>query len=102
MVFFILLVQVEDRSSDEICAQLGIIHPDLEYTDDDFQTLSNYKLFTQHVRPFIVKDNPRGVSQSKIASLMTAMWKEFLNQNPNKEVVPPVRKVRDGKYHILL
>ncbi|XP_042241435.1 chromodomain-helicase-DNA-binding protein Mi-2 homolog [Homarus americanus] len=31
----------------------------LEYTENDYQTLTTYKLFQQHVRPLLAKENPR-------------------------------------------
>lgn len=51
----------------EVCESFGLNDVDLEYTDNDYQTLTTYKLFQQHVRPLLAKENPR-VRQSNVSS----------------------------------
>lgn len=43
----------------EVCESFGLNDVDLEYTENDYQTLTTYKLFQQHVRPLLAKENPR-------------------------------------------
>lgn len=43
----------------EVCESFGLNDVELEYTDSDFQNLTTYKLFQQHVRPLLAKENPR-------------------------------------------
>lgn len=54
---------------------------DIEYSEDDFQNLQTYKLFQQHVRPILQKENPR-VPMSKLMMLVAAKWREFVEQSP--------------------
>ena len=37
----------------------GLTDVDVEYTEADFQNLTTYKLFQQHVRPMLGKENPK-------------------------------------------
>lgn len=37
----------------------GLTDVDVEYTEADFQNLTTYKLFQQHVRPLLGKENPK-------------------------------------------
>lgn len=51
-----------------------------------------YKMFTQHVRPILQKENPKAPS-SKIMMLTAAKWREFCEENPNlKEEEPEGEK----------
>ncbi|KAH7958416.1 hypothetical protein HPB49_001404 [Dermacentor silvarum] len=56
----------------------------MEYTDADYQNLTSYKLFSQHVRPLITKANPK-IAMAKIVLLISAKWHEFLRDNPNAD-----------------
>ena len=67
----------EKKSPSEIIADdLGINNVDIEYDEDDFITLNNYKLFKQHVQPLLQKANPK-VAMSKMVTLIGAKWREF-------------------------
>lgn len=44
---------------EEVCSTFGLIDVDIEYSESDFQNLTNYKLFQQHVRPLLSKENPK-------------------------------------------
>jgi hypothetical protein len=37
----------------------GLTDVDVEYSEADFQNLTTYKLFQQHVRPMLGKENPK-------------------------------------------
>lgn len=43
----------------EVCESFSLNDVQIEYTDNDYQTLTTYKLFQQHVRPLLAKENPR-------------------------------------------
>ncbi|RWS31027.1 chromodomain-helicase-DNA-binding protein Mi-2-like isoform X5 [Leptotrombidium deliense] len=66
----------------EICTEFDLEDIDYDYTDSDYQTLTNYKLFSQHIRPLIAKANPK-IAMSKMVTLISAKWREFTANNPN-------------------
>lgn len=75
----------------------GLNDVELEYDEEDFETLTTYKIFCQHIRPLICKENPK-TAQSKIVSLVGAKWREFLAQHPNKDLLEkPARKGRSSE-----
>ncbi|XP_049956227.1 chromodomain-helicase-DNA-binding protein Mi-2 homolog [Schistocerca serialis cubense] len=80
---------VQDSNSgmptvEEVCETFGLTDVDVEYTEADFQNLTTYKLFQQHVRPLLTKENPK-VPMSKLMMLVAAKWRDFTNINPNTE-----------------
>lgn len=103
LLFFLQTTQAQ-KSSAEICTEFGLEDVILDYTDEDYQTLTNYKLFSQHIRPIIAKANPK-IAISKMVTLISAKWREFLENNPNREaildeedrVVIPKPKPKEGK-----
>lgn len=48
-------------SVEEVCQTFGLQDVSIEYTDADYQNLTTYKLFQQHVRPILAKENPKVV-----------------------------------------
>jgi len=48
-------------SVEEVCQTFGLQDVTIDYTDADFQNLTTYKLFQQHVRPILAKENPKVV-----------------------------------------
>ncbi|PSN37765.1 Chromodomain-helicase-DNA-binding protein Mi-2 [Blattella germanica] len=44
---------------EEVCDTFGLTDVDVEYTEADFQNFTTYKLFQQHVRPLLSKENPK-------------------------------------------
>lgn len=44
---------------EEVCNTFGLTDVDLKFTDSDYQNLTTYKLFQQHVRPLLAKENPK-------------------------------------------
>ena len=46
-------------SVEEVCSTFGLTDVDIDYEDSEFQNLNNYKLFQQHVRPLLQKENPK-------------------------------------------
>ncbi|XP_054288773.1 chromodomain-helicase-DNA-binding protein Mi-2 homolog isoform X2 [Macrosteles quadrilineatus] len=69
---------------EEVCQTFGLNDVHIEYTDADFQNLTTYKLFQQHVRPLLAKDNPK-VPTGKMMMLVAAKWRDFCNLNPNQQ-----------------
>ncbi|XP_019868397.1 chromodomain-helicase-DNA-binding protein Mi-2 homolog isoform X2 [Aethina tumida] len=67
---------------EEVCSTFGLSDVDIEYTETEFQNLTSYKLFQQHVRPLLAKENPK-IPMSKLMMLVAAKWREFSNINPN-------------------
>lgn len=67
---------------DEVCSTFDLTDVDIEYSEDDFQNLITYKMFQQHVRPILQKENPK-VPMSKLMMLVAAKWREFSELNPN-------------------
>lgn len=48
-------------SVEEVCQTFGLQDVSIDYTDADYQNLTTYKLFQQHVRPILAKENPKVV-----------------------------------------
>ncbi|XP_015124257.1 chromodomain-helicase-DNA-binding protein Mi-2 homolog isoform X4 [Diachasma alloeum] len=69
---------------EEVCSTFGLTDVPIEYTDADFQNLTAYKLFQQHVRPALAKENPK-VPMSKLMMLVAAKWRDFLVLNPHTQ-----------------
>ncbi|KAG8225258.1 hypothetical protein J437_LFUL006490 [Ladona fulva] len=69
---------------EEVCTTFGLQDVEIEYSESDFQNLTTYKLFQQHVRPMLSKENPK-VPMSKLMMLVAAKWREFSNINPNTQ-----------------
>ncbi|XP_039301509.1 chromodomain-helicase-DNA-binding protein Mi-2 homolog [Nilaparvata lugens] len=44
---------------EEVCSTFGLTDVTLDFSDEDYQNLTTYKLFQQHVRPILSKDNPK-------------------------------------------
>lgn len=84
------------KSSAEICAELGIQDVAMEYTDADYQNLTTYKLFSQHIRPLLAKENPK-LAMSKMVMLIGSKWREFLMANPNKDAIQEAEATNPGR-----
>ncbi|XP_047988172.1 LOW QUALITY PROTEIN: chromodomain-helicase-DNA-binding protein Mi-2 homolog [Leguminivora glycinivorella] len=67
---------------EEVCSSFGLTDVDIQYSDADLENLTSYKLFQQHVRPLLVKENPK-VPVSKLMMLVAAKWRLFCETNPN-------------------
>lgn len=72
----------ETPSVEEVCEQLELNDVDIEFTENHYQNLVTYKMFTQFVRPTLQKENPKAQT-SKIMMLTAAKWREFCEENPN-------------------
>ncbi|WAR14920.1 CHD3-like protein [Mya arenaria] len=64
------------ETSADIAAKFGLANIELEYTAEDFEALTNYKLFREHIQPLLVDQNPKA-AQAKLINLIAAKWREF-------------------------
>ncbi|XP_060558085.1 chromodomain-helicase-DNA-binding protein 5-like [Ruditapes philippinarum] len=64
------------ETSEDIARKNGLANIELEYTDEDFEALTNYKLFREHIQPLLAEQNPK-VPQAKLVTLIAAKWREF-------------------------
>ncbi|VVC33210.1 Hypothetical protein CINCED_3A015046 [Cinara cedri] len=71
-------------SVEEVCQTFGLQDVTIDYSDADYQNLTTYKLFQQHVRPILAKENPKVVI-AKMMMLVAAKWRDFCQQNPHQE-----------------
>lgn len=78
-------------TSDEVCSKLNLNPVEMDYSEDDFRNLNSYRLFMHHVRPVVVRENPK-IAMAKVVQLIAAMWKEFLNVNPYRDQIEKVSK----------
>ncbi|XP_063786894.1 chromodomain-helicase-DNA-binding protein 3 isoform X3 [Pseudophryne corroboree] len=75
--------KVEQKSSAVLLSSWGLEDVDHVFTDDDYHTLTNYKAFSQFMRPLIAKKNPK-IPMSKMMTILGAKWREFSTNNPFK------------------
>ena len=73
----------QPKTSADICNEFGLKNTEINFSEDDYKNINNYKLFSQHVRPLITKDNPK-IAQAKLVVLLGAKWREFAANNPFK------------------
>ncbi|KAK6990498.1 choline dehydrogenase 5 [Biomphalaria glabrata] len=71
------------KGSDEFCEENGMKNSNMEFTEEDYKTITNYKLFSQCMRPLLTKENPK-VPQQKLIMLLGIKWREFVANNPLK------------------
>ncbi|CAO1409832.1 unnamed protein product [Diamesa serratosioi] len=69
---------------EEVCSTFDLTDVPIEYSDADYQNLITYKMFQQHVRPILQKENPR-VPMSKLMMLVAAKWRVFSDVNPHMQ-----------------
>eukprot|EP00079_Xenopus_tropicalis_P027108 XP_012821319.1 PREDICTED: chromodomain-helicase-DNA-binding protein 4 isoform X2 [Xenopus tropicalis] len=73
----------EPKSSAQLLDDWGMEDIDHVFTEDDYRTLTNYKAFSQFVRPLIAAKNPK-IAVSKMMMVLGAKWREFSTNNPLK------------------
>ncbi|XP_034030391.1 chromodomain-helicase-DNA-binding protein 4 isoform X3 [Thalassophryne amazonica] len=73
----------QPKSSSQLLEAWGMKDIDHVFTQEDYSTLTNYKAFSQFVRPLIAAKNPK-IAVSKMMTLMMAKWREFSTNNPLK------------------
>uniref|UniRef100_A0A674PEZ3 Chromodomain helicase DNA binding protein 4 n=1 Tax=Takifugu rubripes TaxID=31033 RepID=A0A674PEZ3_TAKRU len=76
----------QPKSSAQLLEAWGMKDIDHVFTQEDYNALTNYKAFSQFVRPLIAAKNPK-IAVSKMMTLMMAKWREFSTNNPLKNMV---------------
>uniref|UniRef100_A0A7N8Y881 Chromodomain helicase DNA binding protein 4b n=1 Tax=Mastacembelus armatus TaxID=205130 RepID=A0A7N8Y881_9TELE len=71
------------KSSSQLLEAWGMKDIDHVFSQEDYSSLTNYKAFSQFVRPLIAAKNPK-IAVSKMMTLMMAKWREFSTNNPLK------------------
>ncbi|KPM11913.1 chromodomain-helicase-DNA-binding protein Mi-2-like protein [Sarcoptes scabiei] len=74
------LKEKAQKTVQETCEEYGIEDIDYEFTEADYQNLTTFKIFSQHIRPLIQNKNAK-IPMGKLMTLISAKWKEF-SQNP--------------------
>ncbi|XP_069502400.1 chromodomain-helicase-DNA-binding protein 3 isoform X4 [Ambystoma mexicanum] len=75
--------QVEQKTSASLIAGWGLEDVDHVFSEEDYHSLTNYKAFSQFMRPLIAKKNPK-IPMSKMMTILGAKWREFSANNPLK------------------
>uniref|UniRef100_A0A3B3TPP7 Chromodomain helicase DNA binding protein 4 n=1 Tax=Poecilia latipinna TaxID=48699 RepID=A0A3B3TPP7_9TELE len=92
----------QPKSSAQLLEAWGMKDIDHVFTQEDYSSLTNYKAFSQFVRPLIAAKNPK-IPVSKMMTLMMAKWREFSTNNPLKrEKVQQISKARDTVFDLKL
>ncbi|XP_063734315.1 chromodomain-helicase-DNA-binding protein 4 isoform X2 [Eleginops maclovinus] len=73
----------QPKSSIQLLETWGMKDIEHVFTQEDYSSLTNYKAFSQFVRPLIASKNPK-IAVSKMMTLMMAKWREFSTNNPLK------------------
>ncbi|XP_047204105.1 chromodomain-helicase-DNA-binding protein 5 isoform X1 [Girardinichthys multiradiatus] len=73
----------EPKSSSQLMLEWGLEDVQYGFTEDDYKTITNYKAFSQFLRPLIAKKNPK-IPMSKMMTVLGAKWREFSANNPFK------------------
>ncbi|XP_029609765.1 chromodomain-helicase-DNA-binding protein 3 isoform X3 [Salmo trutta] len=74
---------IEQKTSAQLAMDWGLEDVDHKFTEDDYRTLTNYKAFSQSMRPMIAKKNPK-IPMSKMMTILGVKWREFSSNNPFK------------------
>uniref|UniRef100_A0A8C9ZTJ0 Chromodomain helicase DNA binding protein 4a n=1 Tax=Sander lucioperca TaxID=283035 RepID=A0A8C9ZTJ0_SANLU len=77
----IILPAGEPKSSSQLLDDWGMEDIDHIFTEEDYRSLTNYKAFSQFVRPLIAAKNPK-IAVSKMMMVLGAKWREFSTNNP--------------------
>ncbi|XP_076865728.1 chromodomain-helicase-DNA-binding protein 4a [Brachyhypopomus gauderio] len=71
----------EPKTSSQLLDNWGMEDIDHVFTEEDYRSLTNYKAFSQFVRPLIAAKNPK-IAVSKMMMVLGAKWREFSTNNP--------------------
>uniref|UniRef100_H2LS61 Chromodomain helicase DNA binding protein 3 n=1 Tax=Oryzias latipes TaxID=8090 RepID=H2LS61_ORYLA len=73
----------EQKTSAQLAKEWGLEDVDHTFTEEDYRELTNYKAFSQFMRPMIAKKNPK-IPMSKMMTILGVKWREFSSNNPFK------------------
>uniref|UniRef100_A0A672HK41 Chromodomain helicase DNA binding protein 4a n=1 Tax=Salarias fasciatus TaxID=181472 RepID=A0A672HK41_SALFA len=76
-----LIFSSEPKSSSQLLDDWGMEDIDHIFSEEDYRSLTNYKAFSQFVRPLIAAKNPK-IAVSKMMMVLGAKWREFSTNNP--------------------
>ncbi|KAI8500398.1 choline dehydrogenase 5 [Branchiostoma belcheri] len=85
------------KSSAELLEEFGFDDIDYEFTEADYQNLTTYKVFSQHLRPIIAQTNPKMPPSKEGKGVAAQKRKQRRSQSPaqakkpKKKVVAPLR-----------
>ncbi|MGH0117828.1 UNVERIFIED_CONTAM: hypothetical protein FKN15_003859 [Acipenser sinensis] len=71
----------EPKTSAQLLQDWGMQDIAHVFSEEDYRTLTNYKAFSQFVRPLIAAKNPK-IAVSKMMMVLGAKWREFSTNNP--------------------
>ncbi|KAJ3608915.1 hypothetical protein NHX12_023443 [Muraenolepis orangiensis] len=71
----------EPKTSSQLLDDWGMEDIDHIFSEEDYRSLTNYKAFSQFVRPLIAAKNPK-IAVSKMMMVLGAKWREFSTNNP--------------------
>uniref|UniRef100_A0A669D1V1 Chromodomain helicase DNA binding protein 3 n=1 Tax=Oreochromis niloticus TaxID=8128 RepID=A0A669D1V1_ORENI len=74
---------LEQKTSAQLAREWGLEDVDHIFTEEDYRELTNYKAFSQFMRPMIAKKNPK-IPMSKMMTILGVKWREFSSNNPFK------------------
>ncbi|XP_023804795.1 chromodomain-helicase-DNA-binding protein 3 isoform X5 [Oryzias latipes] len=74
---------LEQKTSAQLAKEWGLEDVDHTFTEEDYRELTNYKAFSQFMRPMIAKKNPK-IPMSKMMTILGVKWREFSSNNPFK------------------
>ncbi|XP_029310660.1 LOW QUALITY PROTEIN: chromodomain-helicase-DNA-binding protein 3 [Cottoperca gobio] len=74
---------IEQKTSGQLAKEWSLEDVDHTFTEEDYRELTNYKAFSQFMRPMIAKKNPK-IPMSKMMTILGAKWREFSSNNPFK------------------
>nr|XP_021137610.1 uncharacterized protein LOC110355852 [Columba livia] len=98
----LVLKLLEPKSSAQLMEEWGLDDVDYVFSEEDYHTLTNYKAFSQFLRPLIAKKNPK-IPMSKMMTILGAKWRDIapgLAVSPQPSPLPPVvrkAKTKEGK-----
>ncbi|MFH4974282.1 hypothetical protein AB6A40_000991 [Gnathostoma spinigerum] len=69
-------MNVEASSTAELCTLLGVNDVKLEFTEEDYNNITNSKAFAAKVRPLLQAANPK-VPFNKVQSVVTSKYKDY-------------------------
>uniref|UniRef100_A0A803TM95 DNA helicase n=1 Tax=Anolis carolinensis TaxID=28377 RepID=A0A803TM95_ANOCA len=73
----------EPKTSVQLMEEWGLDDVDYAFSEEDYHMLTNYKAFSQFLRPLVAKRNPK-IPMSKMMTVLGAKWREFSANNPFK------------------
>uniref|UniRef100_A0A8D0BT93 Chromodomain helicase DNA binding protein 5 n=1 Tax=Salvator merianae TaxID=96440 RepID=A0A8D0BT93_SALMN len=73
----------EPKTSAQLMEEWGLDDVDYAFSEEDYHMLTNYKAFSQFLRPLVAKRNPK-IPMSKMMTVLGAKWREFSANNPFK------------------